>query len=52
LLLIAPVTLLFYGLALINAKYTFLILDIGACEIVLGCIPFILVLVLFFGQWI
>jgi uncharacterized membrane protein YgdD (TMEM256/DUF423 family) len=38
--LIAPVTLLFYGLALINAgKYTFSdIRYLGACEIILGCI--------------
>lgn len=38
--LIPPVTLLFYGLALINAgKYTFSdIRYLGACEIVLGCI--------------
>jgi predicted lysophospholipase L1 biosynthesis ABC-type transport system permease subunit len=37
---IAPVTLLFYGLALINAeKYTFSdIKYLGFCEIVLGCI--------------
>ncbi len=38
--LIAPVTLLFYGLALISAgKYTFSdIRYLGACEIILGCI--------------
>jgi predicted lysophospholipase L1 biosynthesis ABC-type transport system permease subunit len=38
--LIAPTTLLFYGLALINAeKYTFSdIKYLGICEIVLGCI--------------
>lgn len=38
--LIAPVTLLFYGLALINAgKYTFSdIRYLGVCEIILGCI--------------
>lgn len=38
--LIAPATLLFYGLALINAeKYTFSdIKYLGICEIVLGCI--------------
>ncbi|MFV8270886.1 hypothetical protein ACNQGP_13270 [Flavobacterium sp. GT2N3] len=38
--LIAPVTLLFYGLALINAgKYTFSdIRYLGTCEVVLGCI--------------
>lgn len=37
---LAPVTLLFYGLALVNAgKYTFSdIRYLGACEIVLGCI--------------
>lgn len=38
--LIAPATLLFYGLALINAeKYTFSdIKYLGFCEIILGCI--------------
>ena len=38
--LIAPTTLLFYGLALINAeKYTFSdIKYLGICEIILGCI--------------
>ena len=38
--LIAPVTLLFYGLALVNAgKYTFSdIRYLGICEIILGCI--------------
>lgn len=38
--LLAPVTLLFYGLALVNAgKYTFSdIRYLGVCEIVLGCI--------------
>ncbi|MFV8368075.1 hypothetical protein [Flavobacterium sp. LB2R40] len=38
--LIAPVTLLFYGLALINAgKYTFSdIRYLGTCEIILGCV--------------
>jgi len=38
--LIAPSTLLFYGLALINAeKYTFSdIKYLGACEIILGCV--------------
>ena len=37
---LAPVTLLFYGLALVNAgKYTFSdIRYLGACEIVLGCV--------------
>ncbi len=37
---IAPVTLLFYGLALINAeKYTFSdIKYLGFCEIILGCV--------------
>lgn len=39
---LAPVTLLFYGLALVNAgKYTFSdIRYLGACEIVLGCVSF------------
>ena len=38
--LIAPVTLLFYGLALVNAeKYTFSdIKYLGFCELVLGCV--------------
>lgn len=38
--LIAPVTLLFYGLAIINAeKYTFTdIKYLGFCELILGCI--------------
>ena len=38
--LIAPTTLLFYGLALINAeKYTFSdIKYLGICEIILGCV--------------
>ena len=38
--LIAPATLLFYGLALINAeKYTFSdIKYLGFCELALGCI--------------
>ena len=38
--LIAPVTLLFYGLALINAeKYTFSdVKYLGYCQIILGCI--------------
>jgi hypothetical protein len=39
-ILIAPATLLFYGLALINAeKYTFSdIKYLGFCELILGCI--------------
>jgi hypothetical protein len=38
--LIAPVTLLFYGLALVNAeKYTFSdIKYLGFCEVILGCV--------------
>ncbi|MFV8326085.1 hypothetical protein [Flavobacterium sp. ZS1P14] len=38
--LIAPTTLLFYGLALVNAeKYTFSdIKYLGVCEIILGCV--------------
>lgn len=43
--LIAPTTLLFYGLALINAeKYTFSdIKYLGYCELILGCISLFLV---------
>jgi len=43
--LIAPATLLFYGLALINAeKYTFSdIKYLGFCELILGCISLIYV---------
>ncbi|WP_395050798.1 hypothetical protein [Flavobacterium sp.] len=44
-ILIAPATLLFYGLALINAeKYTFSdIKYLGFCEIILGCISLLYV---------
>lgn len=44
-LLIAPATLIFYGLALVNAeKYTFSdIKYLGFCEIILGCISLIYV---------
>jgi hypothetical protein len=43
--LVAPATLLFYGLALINAeKYTFSdIKYLGFCELILGCISLIYV---------
>lgn len=43
--LIAPATLLFYGLALINAeKYTFSdIKYLGFCELILGCISLVYV---------
>ena len=44
-ILIAPATLLFYGLALVNAeKYTFSdIKYLGFCEIILGCISLLYV---------
>lgn len=44
-ILIAPATLLFYGLAIVNAeKYTFSdIKYLGFCEIILGCISLIYV---------
>lgn len=52
--LIAPATLLFYGLALVNAeKYTFSdIKYLGYCQLVLGCISvFYLGYGLVFGSW-